>query len=257
MTDRPVALITGGRRGIGWAIAETLARDGFDVAITGIRNDEDVPRLLESLRSFGGRAIFAASDLADLAAHEPLLQQVTGEFGRLDCLVNNAGIGSPKRGDLLELLPENFATVLDVNLKGTFFLTQRTAKWMLESPAPGGGARSIVFVSSVSAVMASIERGEYCLSKAALAMAVKLFALRLAPEGIGVFEVRPGIIRTDMTAGVTEKYDHLIADGLVPMRRWGEGPGVAEVVASLASGRFSFATGSVLTPDGGLSIERF
>ncbi|HEX6012905.1 MAG TPA: 3-ketoacyl-ACP reductase [Geminicoccaceae bacterium] len=256
MTDRPVALITGGRRGIGRAIAETLARDGFDVAITSTREDEGVPALLETLRAFGGRAIYVASDLADLAAHGPLLDRVSEELGRLDCLVNNAGIGSPKRGDLLDVLPENFATVLDVNLRGTFFLTQRTARLMLERSS-AGSPRSIVFVSSVSATMASIERGEYCLSKAALAMAVKLFALRLAADGIGVFEVRPGIIRTDMTAGVSEKYDRLLAEGLVPMRRWGEGTDVAAIVASLASGRLNFATGSVLSPDGGLSIERF
>jgi NAD(P)-dependent dehydrogenase (short-subunit alcohol dehydrogenase family) len=257
MTDRPVALVTGGRRGIGRAIAETLARDGFDVAITSTSEDEGVPPLLDALRAFGGQAIYVASDLADLAAHGPLLDRVSEELGGLNCLVNNAGIGSPKRGDLLDVAPENFATVLDVNLRGTFFLTQRTARLMLERPSAAGSPRSIVFVSSVSATMASIERGEYCLSKAALAMAVKLFALRLAPDGIGVFEVRPGIIRTDMTAGVSEKYDRLLAEGLVPMRRWGEGTDVAATVASLASGRLNFATGSVLSPDGGLSIERF
>jgi len=257
MTSRPVALVTGGRRGIGLAIAEALARDGFDVAITGTREDEDAPRILESLRAFGGRATFVASDLADLAAHEPLLERVNKELGGIDCLVNNAGIGSPKRGDLLEVPPENLDMVLDVNLKGSFFLTQRTARLMLGRASSAENQQSIVFVSSVSATMASIERGEYCLSKAALAMAVKLFALRLAADGIGVFEVRPGIIRTDMTAGVSEKYDRLLSEGLVPMRRWGEGADVAAVVASLATGRLNFATGSVLSPDGGLSIARF
>jgi 3-oxoacyl-[acyl-carrier protein] reductase len=254
MNTRPIALVTGSSRGIGLAIARKLAMDGFDLFITGtsIAGPEDT---LADLRQYGGRAIYLSGDISDLEVHDRWVNRIQDEAGRVDCLVNNAGMGAVVRGDFLELRPDNFDRVIAVNLRGTMFLTQAVVKVMLKRPREDG-PRSVVNVTSVSASHASPERLDYCVSKAGLAMWSQGLALRLAAEGIGVFDVRPGIIRTDMTAGVTEKYDRLISDGLVPARRWGEGEDVANVVASLASGAFAFATGSVIDADGGLSIAR-
>ena len=193
-------------------------------------------------------------DIADLAAHQPLIDAALRKFGRIDCLVNNAGVGAVVRGDLLDLKPENFDRVLSINLRGTVFLSQAVAKAMLTTPTDR--PKSIVTVTSISAEAASPERPDYCISKAGLSMWVKNLALRLAPEAIGVFEVRPGIVRTDMTAGVATKYDALIEGGLVPAKRWGEASDVGAAVAGLASGKFAFATGSVVNVDGGLSVPR-
>jgi NAD(P)-dependent dehydrogenase (short-subunit alcohol dehydrogenase family) len=249
---RPVALVTGGSRGIGAGIATELARDGFDVAITAMDDDGEA---LAAIENAGARALGLRSDLSDLADHARVIDAVIAWGGGIACLVNNAGIGSPRRGDLLDVTPEAYDKVLDTNLRGTFFFTQAVAQHMAATQA-SGRPRSIVTVSSVSASLASIERGEYCLSKAGLGMLAKLFALRLAPLGIAVFDVRPGVIRTPMTEGVSGKYDQLIADGLVPMRRWGYPEDVARVVSALAGGRLAFATGSVINVDGALSIPR-
>ena len=251
---RPLALVTGARRGIGAAIAVELAAQGFDVALTDVASD-GAEATLAAIEARGACVKLFESDLAQVDAHDALVANIADWAGRgIACLVNNAGIGAPKRGDLLEMSPEAFDVVLGVNLRGTFFLTQAVAKHMLAAPATE--PRSIVTVSSLSAEAASIERGEYCISKSGLAMLTKLYALRLAPHGIGVYEVRPGIIRTPMTEGVAAKYDRVIADGLVPMRRWGEPDDVARAVAALASGRLAFSTGSVLNVDGALSIPR-
>jgi NAD(P)-dependent dehydrogenase (short-subunit alcohol dehydrogenase family) len=255
--DRPLACVTGARRGIGAAIAIELAAQGFDVALTDVEatGTEDT---VAAVAATGGRAKLFVSDLGRVEDHAALVGGIVRWGGSIACLVNNAGIGSPSRGDLLDVQPEAYDHVLDVNLRGTFFLTQAVARHMTATsdaalPSP---ARSIVTVSSASAEMASIERGEYCLSKAGLGMLTKLFALRLAPLGIGVFEVRPGVIRTPMTAGVAGKYDQRIGEGLVPMGRWGTPEDVAQAVAALVSGRFAFATGSVVHVDGALSIPR-
>lgn len=253
MPERPVALVTGARRGIGRAIALALARSGFDLAVCDIADEAD--ETLAALTDLGARAAFFRSDLADLASHSTTLAAIVDRFGGLDCLVNNAGMGAVVRGDPLDLLPENFDRVMAVNLRGTMFLTQAAARWMLAHPAPGR-ARSIVHVTSVSASHATPERLDYCISKAGLAMWSQGLALRLAPEGIAVFDVRPGIIRSDMTAGVAGAYEDMIAGGLVPARRWGEGSDIGRVVAALARGDFAFATGSVIDVDGGLSIPR-
>jgi 3-oxoacyl-[acyl-carrier protein] reductase len=253
MSDRALALVTGARRGIGRAIAEALASAGFDLAITDIA--DEAGETLAALSAHGAEAAFFRSDLADLAGHTATVAQVVDRFGRIDCLVNNAGMGAVARGDVLDLRPENFDRVMGVNLRGTIFLTQAVARWMLAHPAPDQ-SRAIIHVTSVSAALASPERLDYCISKAGLAMWSKGLALRLAPEGIAVFDVRPGIIRTDMTAGVADTYDRKIADGLVPARRWGEREDVARVVAALARGEFAFATGSVIDVDGGLGIPR-
>ena len=250
-SSRRVAIVTGAGRGIGRAIAVSLA-DRFDLAITDV--EPQGAATAEALRAQGADALFVQGDLADLATHAPTLERVLDRFGRIDCLVNNAGIASPVRGDLLELTPENYDRVLAINLRGTLFFTQAVARHMLAQPADG--ARSIITISSVNADMAAVERGDYAISKAGLAMLTKLFALRLAEAGIGVFEVRPGIIRTDMTATVSARYDQVIGQGIVPMRRWGQPDDVAAVVAALASDAFAFATGSVIDVGGGFAIPR-
>lgn len=250
-SSRRVAIVTGGGRGIGRAIAERLA-ESFDLAITDV--EPHGAAAAEALQQRGAAALFVQGDLADLTTHAPTLERIVERFGRIDCLVNNAGIASPVRGDLLELKPENYDRVLAVNLRGTLFFTQAIARQMLAQEPER--ARSIITVSSINAEMAAVERGDYAISKTGLAMLTKLFALRLADAGIGVFEVRPGIIRTDMTAKVSARYDGMIAQGVVPMRRWGEPDDVAAVVAALASDAFAFATGSVIEVGGGLAIPR-
>jgi NAD(P)-dependent dehydrogenase (short-subunit alcohol dehydrogenase family) len=250
---RPVAIITGGARGIGRACAEALAEAGFDIVVADLAPNPpgDLERALEE---HGAALAYHPCDIADLGAHQPLVDATLQEFGRIDCLVNNAGVGAVVRGDLLDLKPENFDRVLSINLRGTVFLSQAVAKAMLATPTDR--PKSIVTVTSISAEAASPERPDYCISKAGLSMWVKNLALRLAPEAIGVFEVRPGIVRTDMTAGVATKYDALIEGGLVPAKRWGEASDVGAAVAGLASGKFAFATGSVVNVDGGLSVPR-
>ncbi|MCW5320153.1 3-ketoacyl-ACP reductase [Verminephrobacter aporrectodeae subsp. tuberculatae] len=255
-TARALAVVTGARRGIGAAIAIDLAAQGFDLAITDL-GPEGADATLDAIGAHGGRARFFASDLAEVGAHPALVDTITDWGGPIVALVNNAGIGSPRRGDLLEVPPQAFDRVLGVNLRGTFFMTQAVARHMLQTPAPAAApARSIVTLSSVSADMASVERAEYCLSKSGLSMLTKLFALRLAAAGIGVFEIRPGVIRTPMTQAVSADYDQRIAQGLVPMHRWGQPDDVARAVRALALGQLAFASGSVLCVDGALSIPR-
>jgi NAD(P)-dependent dehydrogenase (short-subunit alcohol dehydrogenase family) len=256
MTSRPVAIVTGACRGIGRATAEALAGRGFDLAVTDLMPEAEGEVLLQDLARRGCRALYRPGDIADLATHTPFVERTLAEFGHIDCLVNNAGMGAVARGDLLDLEPENFDTIMAVNLRGTVFLTQAVVSAMLSRP-PGDAPRSIVTITSVSVELASSERIDYCMSKAALAMWVRGLALRLASEGVGVFDVRPGIVRSAMTAKVAEVYDERIAAGLVPARRWGETGDVATVVANLACGDFAFATGSVIAVDGGLSIPRF
>jgi NAD(P)-dependent dehydrogenase (short-subunit alcohol dehydrogenase family) len=255
MTSRPVAIVTGACGGIGRATAEALAERSFDLAVTDLSPEMEGEVLLQDLARRGCRALYQSGDIADLATHAPLVERALAEFGRIDCLVNNAGMGAVVRGDLLDLAPANFDRIMAVNLRGTVFLTQAVVSAMLAQP-PAAAPRSIVTITSVSAELASSERVDYCMSKAALAMWVRGLALRLAPECIGVFDVRPGIVRSAMTAKVAATYDERIAAGLVPARRWGETGDVAAVVANLACGDFAFATGSVIAVDGGLSIPR-
>ena len=233
-----VAVVTGTARGIGASIASKLEADGFDVA---------------RLNRTPGRNEFAF-ELGAIETHAAVVAEILARFGRIDCLINNAGIASPKRGDFIDLEPETFDTVMNVNLRGTVFFTQAVAKAMIAAKADQ--RRSIQFITSASAVLASPERLDYCMSKAALAMFVKGLALRLAAENIDVFEVRPGIIKTDMTAGVTAKYDDLIAKGLVPEGRWGLPDDIAKICAALASGALPFSTGTVIDAGGGLHIPK-
>ena len=253
---KPVALITGARRGIGRACGEALARAGFDIAATDLVLDDACEAAKAAFTVAGADAAFVANDISDIGSHAGLIEAVMARFGRLDCLVNNAGRGAVVRGgDLLDLKPENYDTVMSVNLRGTLFLTQAVAKAML-ARGESGHPRSIITITSASAEMASPDRADYCVSKAGLSMAMRAFAVRLAPEGIAVLEVRPGIIRTEMTAAVAERYDARIADGLIPAGRWGEPADVGEAVAGLASGKFAYAMGSVIRVDGGLLIPR-
>jgi len=250
---RPVALVTGGLRGIGRACAENLADAGFDIFIADLP-DRPTGDLEATLIDRGARLAYARCDIADVGAHEALVDECVAKLGSIDCLVNNAGVGAVVRGDMLSVEPDNFDRVMGINVRGTIFLTNAVARLMLQTH--GEHARSIVTITSVSADMVSPERADYCVSKAALSMWIKNLAVRLAPEQIGVFEVRPGIIRTDMTAGVADKYDRLIAGGLVPSARWGEAGDVAQAVTALASGKLGFATGTVVNVDGALSVPR-
>ena len=257
-TERPVALITGGRRGIGQGVAFALAEAGFDLVLNDLERDADAEATLAGIDQRGGRADFIAADVADLAAHPGLVDAAFAAFGRLDCLVNNAGVSVQSRGDLLEVAPESYDRCLSVNLRGPFFLTQRIARRMLEqAPRAGGPPRSVVSITSVNAEIPSVNRGEYCISKAGASMLTRLFALRLAPHGIGVFEVRPGIIRTPMTAPVAERYEREIAAGITPIARWGEPADVGRAVATIATGQLPFSVGQVLYVDGGLSLPTF
>ena len=249
----PLALITGGQQGIGLGIARALAGAGFRVALASKPGADD-PAVAAALAGLGPEARYFRHDLADLAAVPALIEDVTAQMGPVAAFVQNAGIPAPVRGDLLDLAPDNFDTVIAVNLRGAFFLAQAVARHMLAAPCPH--YRSLTFVTSVSASMASVERAEYCISKAGAAMAAQAFALRLAPHGIGVFDIRPGIIETGMTAGVKDKYTARIEAGLVPAARWGQPADIGAVVVPLARGDFAFATGAVIPVDGGLSIER-
>jgi NAD(P)-dependent dehydrogenase (short-subunit alcohol dehydrogenase family) len=252
---RPVAVVTGGRRGIGLGIARALAAGGFDIAITGTEA-ETPDAAIGELKAQGGRALYFQADLADVARHAGAAAAIEAGLGPIDCLVNNAGIGAVLRCDFLDLTPENFDRIVDVNLRGTVFFTQAVVARMLAGVDKPGRARSVINITSVSAAMSSPERLDYCMTKAGLSAFSQGLAVRLAETGIAVFEVRPGIIRSDMTAKVSEKYDALIEGGLVPMKRWGEAGDIGAIVAALAKGDFGFATGSVISADGGLSIGR-
>ena len=251
------ALVTGGTRGIGLGIARALARDRWDLALGGIRPDADVKDVVEELRAEGGAVHYVRGDLARADERARLIAGVRERFGVVNALVNNAGRAPRIRADLLETAEESFEEVLRTNLQGPYFLTQAIARDQVERRRTDPSFEaSVVFITSVSAEMASPNRGEYCVSKAGLSMAARLFATRLAEHGIPVYEVRPGIIATDMTAAVRETYDRRIADGLVPDRRWGRPEDVGRVVAALVRGDLPYATGTVINVDGGLSIPR-
>jgi NAD(P)-dependent dehydrogenase (short-subunit alcohol dehydrogenase family) len=256
--NRPVALITGGRRGIGRGIAFALAEAGFDLVINDLERDADAEGTLAGIDERGARASFVAGDVAHLAAQAGLVEAAFGAFGQLDCLVNNAGVSVLSRGDLLDVSLESYDRCLSVNLRAPFFLTQKIVRRMLEStPPPGGPPRSIVTITSVNAETPSPSRGEYCISKAGASMLTRLFALRLAPHGIGVFEIRPGIIRTPMTAPAAERYEREIARGITPIARWGEPADVGRAVATAATGGLPFSVGQVIYVDGGLSLPSY
>ncbi len=253
---KPVALVTGGTRGIGLGIARALAREGWNLALSGMRTSGEVGDVVGELSACGAEVAYFASDIASAADRRGLLDEVLRRFGAVHALVNNAGRAPRVRADLLAATEESFEEVMRTNLQGPYFLTQAVARLLVQQKVEENMPRTIVFVTSVSAEMASPIRGEYCVSKAGLSMAARLFAVRLAPDGIPVYEVRPGVIATDMTAGVKEMYDKRIAEGLVPEGRWGQPEDVGRAVATLVRGDVAYATGTVFNVDGGLSIPR-
>jgi NAD(P)-dependent dehydrogenase (short-subunit alcohol dehydrogenase family) len=249
-----VALVTGGTRGIGLGIARALAAEGWTLALCGLRERDAVADVLADIAG-GGEVEYWPADIGSASDRTQLLASIVARFGTLHALVNNAGRAPRVRADLLAGSEESFEEVVRTNLQGPYFLTQAVARMFVQRP-PADGRGTIVFVTSVSAEMASPHRGEYCVSKAGLSMAAKLFAVRLAGDGIPVYEVRPGIIATDMTAGVKEMYDKRIGGGLVPDARWGQPEDVGRAVVALLRGDISYATGTVFHVDGGLSIPR-
>lgn len=252
------ALVTGGSRGIGFGIAEHLAAEGWNLVINGMRPEEQVAGPLGKLRAKGVDVTYAPGDIGSAAGRESILERARAAAdGSLNLLVNNAGVAPKVRADLLEMTEESYDFVVDTNLKGAFFLTQSVAREMVAArQADAGFSGAIINISSISATVVSINRGEYCIAKAGLSMVTQLFADRLGREGIPVYEVRPGVIKTDMTAGVTEKYDRLIADGLCVQPRWGFPDDVGKAVAGLARGDFPYSTGQVIMVDGGLVMPR-
>ena len=255
--NKRVALITGGSRGIGFGVAMELARSGFDVVINGRREASDVADPISQLEALGAKVLYCRADVSSRGDHATMLASIRETFGRLDVLVNNAGVAPDVRADILDAGEESFDRLIKINLRGPYFLTQNAAKWMIEQRSADAAFKGVIVnVSSVSATVASVNRGDYCISKAGVAMATQLWAVRLAEFGIDVFEVRPGIIATDMTSGVTEKYDKLIAGGLTLDKRWGTPKDVGKAVATLARGDLSYATGQVLLIDGGLTSQR-
>ena len=258
----PAAVVTGAGQGIGRGIVLALAREGFDVAGIDIvfepRNTKKgLFEVKSEVEKLGRRFLPVAGDIARVEDHDRMLDAAVAEFGAIDVLVNNAGVAPAKRVDILETAPESFDRLFAVNARGPFFLTQNAARRMAgRKPTHAGAPLSIIFITSISAVVSSTSRAEYCVSKAALSMSAALFADALAAKGINVYEVRPGIIATDMTAGVKDKYDRLIADGLVPQGRWGLPEDVGRAVAALARGDLGFSTGAVVEVSGGMNIRR-
>ncbi len=252
-----IALITGGSRGIGFGIAIQLAANGFDLAINGTRIPGDVEEVVQKLKDFGNDVIYCQGNISSSTDRENISDQVKKHYGKLHVLVNNAGVAPKERKDILEATEESFDEVISTNLKGPYFLMQKAANWMIEQKKNDHEFTGcIINISSISATVASVNRGEYCISKAGISMATQLFAVRLGEFNIPVFEVRPGVIRTDMTAGVKEKYDKLIEEGLCVQKSWGEPEDVGKVVAALAKSDFMYSTGQVIMVDGGLTIPR-
>lgn len=254
----PTALVTGAARGIGYAVASRLAATGFDVAVVSLESEADVADDLRRLRSLGPRICYLSADISEVGGHPNLIDEATRQLGAIHCLVNNAGVTSIVRGDLLDLSTESFDHCVATNLRGTFFLTQAVARSMLAADASGTHSpyRSIITITSLNAEVIGLNRADYCITKAGLSMASKLFAGRLASSNIHAFELRPGIIRTDMTAPAREKYDRFIAEEGVPLGRWGEPEDVGIAVATIARGRLPFATGEVLNVGGGAHLHR-
>jgi NAD(P)-dependent dehydrogenase (short-subunit alcohol dehydrogenase family) len=254
------AIVTGGLRGIGLGISKSLLAEGYSLAICGSRDNKQVEKELNELRSLDvakQEIIYYRCDVGNRDDRQQLLQSVRRDFRQLHLLVNNAGVTAKIRNDLLLMTEENYEWLMKINLQGPFFLTQDAAKWMIEQKqADSGFFANIITISSISASTVSFHRGEYCISKAALSMTTQLWATRLAEYGISVYEIRPGLIQSDMTSSVTEKYSKLIAEGIVPQRRWGFPDDVGRAVSMLVRGELAYSTGQVITVDGGMTIPR-
>ncbi len=255
--SKKVALITGGSRGIGLGIALKLAEEGWSLAINGVRDASKVRSVLEDFESKHVDAIYCQGDIGNKEHRERIIKNTLNHFGHINVLVNNAGVAPLERQDLLDMSEESYDRVLNINLKGTFFLSQMVARAMIESKnSKQAFNASIINISSISAETVSINRGEYCISKAGLSMVTKLLASRLGTHNIPVYEVRPGIIETDMTSGVKEKYDKLFSQGLSIQSRWGKTEDVGKTVVALVRGDLPYSTGQVIMVDGGMSIQR-
>jgi 3-oxoacyl-[acyl-carrier protein] reductase len=258
---RPVAVVTGGHQGLGLGAARALADEGFDIAVIDLAPEAD-PKVLESIAARGAAVRYYQLDISDLARHRTVLARIRADFGRLDCLVNNAGIAARPLADILELQPEAFDRSVDINLRGTFFLTQAFANLLIASGTGSAAApevqayKSIIIVSSIAAELVSTDRSQYNVTKSALSMVTKLYAKRLAEYGIHVHEVRPGLIATAMTASAGNSIaDDWIQDGRVPLARWGQKEDVGQAVATLAAGRLPYMTGQPIWVAGGLNIS--
>lgn len=257
MISKKVVIITGGTRGIGFGIAKKMAEEGNTVAIMSRSSEEKVSNHLEELRSFGSPVLYYSGNLNSVDSRKMFCEMILKNFGRIDSLVNNAGVAPKERKDILEMTEDSYDFVMDINLKGTFFLTQRVANIMIEKLKKGLKNRpKIINISSNSAYTASVNRGEYCISKAGISMVTRLFAARLAEWGINVYEIRPGITKTDMTNVVRDKYEKMIQQGLTPIRRWGYPEDVAKAVRAVCSGDFDFSTGEIINIDGGFHLRR-
>lgn len=254
---RRVAIITGGSRGIGFGIAQGLAKQGYALLINGVREEHVVGEALESLRMLGADVAYHQGDVSELATHQAMLDRALDRFGHVTALINNAGVAPTVRADLLEMDESSYDRVMAINLKGTLFLTKVVANYFVsQKKASVDFPAAIINISSISATVISVNRGEYCISKAGQSMVTQLFAARLGAYDIPVYEIRPGVTRSDMTAGVQEKYDKLIEGGLCVQARWGEPEDVGRAVRSLLAGDFPYSTGQVIMIDGGLTLPR-
>jgi len=258
ISSKPVAFVTGGSRGIGFGCAAQLAKLGFNVAINGMRDESAITEPIATLKALGADVVYCQGDIGSATARTAMLDKIKAQFGKLNVLVNNAGVAPKERKDILEASEESFDYVVGTNVKGPYFLSQAAANWMIKQKAAdiNNGFYSIINVGSISATVISVNRGEYCVSKAGIAMMSQLFATRLGEYGIPVYEIRPGVIKTDMTSGVTDKYDTLIEDGLCVTKRWGMPEDIGKAVGSLAQGDFPYSTGQVIMVDGGLTLPR-
>ena len=249
--------MTGGTRGIGLGVANHLVEEGYDLALCGVRSAESVGDVVEALRGVAAQVSYYRTDVSVRSERQAMLSAIREEFGRLHLLVNNAGVAPRERKDILDASEESYEWVMKVNLQGPYFLTQSVAQWMIQQKQESSDYQgTIVNISSISATVASTNRGEYCISKAGISMATQLWAVRLAEFDIPVYEVRPGLIQTDMTAKVQTKYDQLIEGGLLLEPRWGTPDDVGRVVRTLASGGLSYGTGQVIMVDGGMTVGR-
>ena len=254
---KKVALVTGAGRGIGLGIAKCLASEGCDIAVGDIHEEATIRGALDELRQLGADVLYCRADVADSAARKAMLTEIWQRFGHLNVLVNNAGVAPKVRADILEATEESYEWVMRINLQGPYFLTQAVANWMIEQQQNQddfGGC--IVNISSISATVASPSRGEYCISKAGVSMATKLWAVRLGEYDIPVYEIRPGVIKTDMTKTVKAKYDKLIGEGLMVQARWGLPVDIGKAVAMLVRGDIAYSTGQVIMVDGGMTVQR-
>ena len=255
--NKKVALVTGGRRGIGFGIAKQLAREGNHIVIGDIVEAREAADAVQELEQTGAQVLYCQADVSSAPARQKMLDEIKARFGRLDVLVNNAGVAPKVRADILDATEESFERLIKINLQGPYFLTQLVARYMIaQKKANPDFAGCIVNISSISAEVASTGRGEYCISKAGVSMATQLWAARLGEFNIPVYEIRPGIIATDMTSAVKEKYDNLIANGLLVQSRWGYPEDIAKAVAMLARGDLAYSTGQVLFIDGGFNVQR-